>query len=151
MAAEQLKDSLVIERINACSNSFKYHLKPKACYSAYLLKSKRSAKAKIESESVQQVEEGESSGSYKAPKRQKRSTSSSCNDSERKCVICDRARESCGDRNRVLYRISESNRATLFLDALNFYKDEVQTRCTFLDTAGDVFAADVFYHRNCLH
>ena len=65
--------------------------------------------------------------------------------------ICDRARESCGDRNRVLYRISESNRATLFLDALNFYKDEVQTRCTFLDTAGNVFAADVFYHGNCLH
>jgi len=149
MAAEQLDDSLVISRINAYSNTFKYHLKPKACYSTYILKSKRSAKTKSEPELVEEVEEGESSDSYKAPKRRKKSTSSSCKDIERKCVICDRARESCGDRNRVLYRISESDRAALFLDALNFYKDEVKTRCAFLDTAGDVFAADVFYHGNC--
>ncbi|KAK4299893.1 hypothetical protein Pmani_027876 [Petrolisthes manimaculis] len=150
MAAEQLNDSFVIARIKAYSNTFKYHLKPKACYSTYILKSKRSAKTKNEQGHVEEVEEGEGRDSNKAPKRQKRITSSSCKDNERKCVICDRARESCGTRNRVLYRISESDRAALFLDALNFYKDEVKTRCAFLDTAGDVFAADVFYHGNCL-
>ncbi|KAK4291456.1 hypothetical protein Pmani_035718 [Petrolisthes manimaculis] len=150
MAAEQLNDSFVIARIKAYSNTFKYHLKPKACYSTYILKSKRSAKTKSEPGHVEEVEEGEGRDSNKAPKRQKRITSSSCKDNERKCVICDRARESCGTRNRVLYRISESDRAALFLDALNFYKDEVKTRCAFLDTAGDVFAADVFYHGNCL-
>ena len=38
MAAEQLEDSLIISRINLCSDAFKYHQNPKACYSAYLLK-----------------------------------------------------------------------------------------------------------------
>ena len=151
MAAEQLDDSSVISRIKAYSNTFKYHQNPKACYSTYILKSKRSVKTKSEPElDSKEVEEGESSDHYKAPKRRKTSTSFSCKDIERKCVICDRARESSGDRNRVLYRISESDRAELFIDALNFYKDEVKTRCVFLDTAGDVFAADVFYHGNCL-
>ena len=144
MAAEQLDDSSVISRIKAYSNTFKYHQKPKACYSTYILKSKRSVKTKSEPElDSKEVEEGESSDHYKAPKRRKTSTSFSCKDIERKCVICDRARESSGD-------ISESDRAELFIDALNFYKDEVKTRCVFLDTAGDVFAADVFYHGNCL-
>ena len=50
----------------------------------------------------------------------------------------------------MLYCISESDRAALFLDALNFYKDDVRTRCAFLDTPGDVFAADVYYRGNCL-
>jgi hypothetical protein len=151
MAAEQLDDSFVISRINMCSNTFKYHQKPKACYSTYILKSKRSVKTNSEPELVQmEVEEGESSDRYEAPKRRKKSTSSSSKDVERKCVICDRARESSGDRNRVLYRISESDRAALFIDALNFYNDEVKTRCVFLDAAGDVFAADILYHGNCL-
>ena len=50
----------------------------------------------------------------------------------------------------MLYCISQSDHAALFLDALNFYKDDVKTRCAFLDTPGDVFAADVFCHGNCL-
>ena len=38
----------------------------------------------------------------------------------------------------------------MFLDARDFFKDEVKTRWVFLDEAGDVFTADVFYHGNCL-
>ena len=83
-------------------------------------------------------------------KDKKKDISSSCTEPDRKCVICDRTRESCGERTRVLCRISEYDRATLFLDALKFYNDEVMTRCDFLNTAGDVFAADILYHRNYL-
>ncbi|KAG0716180.1 hypothetical protein GWK47_010311 [Chionoecetes opilio] len=151
MAAEQLDDSFVISRINMYSNTFKYHQKPKACYSTCMLRSKRSVKTISEPELVKmEVEEGESSYRYKAPKRRKKSTSSSSKDVERECIICDKARESSGNKNQVLYRFSESDRAALFVDALNFYKDEVKTRCASLDTAGDVFAADIFYHGNCL-
>ena len=72
MAAEQLDDSSVISRIKAYSNTFKYHQKPKACYSTYILKSKRSVKTKSEPElDSKEVEEGESSDHYKAPKRRK--------------------------------------------------------------------------------
>ncbi|KAK6191587.1 hypothetical protein SNE40_003237 [Patella caerulea] len=132
IAVEQLQDSLAASRINAYSNTFMYHLKPKCCYSTYILNSEvEICPKKSEPELFEEVEEGESSDSYNVAKRRKKSSSSSYIDIERKCVICDRVRESCGDRGRVLYRISESDRAASFLDALNFYKDEVETRCAF--------------------
>ena len=151
MAAAHLDDSLVMSRINTCSNTFQYHQKPKSCYSTYILKSKRSSKTNSEPEiaqiGVEEVEEGQSRYD---PRKRRKITSFSDKEVDRKCVICDRARESIGTRNRVLYRISESDRATLFIDAINFYNDDVKTRCVFIDTAGDVFAADIFYHGNCL-
>ena len=38
----------------------------------------------------------------------------------------------------------------MLLNAMNFYNNDVKTRCIFLKTPGDVFAADMFYHSNCL-
>ena len=114
---------------------------PRPVILAYLLKSNRSVKNKGKPEVVQmEVEDGESSDSHEAPKIWKQSSCSSMeSEVEKKCVICDRAREGGGDRSRLLYHISESDQAALFLDAINFYNDEVKTRCVFLSTAGDVF------------
>ena len=49
-----------------------------------------------------------------------------------------------------LMRISEARRASLFLPAIKFDKDEVFTRCILLGSPGDIFAADIMYHKNCL-
>ena len=77
MTAEQLDESFVISKINMFSNTFKYHQKPKACYSTYILNSKSSMKTNSEPELVQmEVEEGESSDRYDASKRRKKSKSS---------------------------------------------------------------------------
>ena len=48
------------------------------------------------------------------------------------------------------YRIGQSSCAWRFLAAINFYNDDVHRRCIFCTTAGDVFAADIYYHDNCL-
>jgi len=73
IAAEQLDDSAGVSRIHAYSNIFKYHQKPKASYSTYILKFKKSAKTKSDQEVVEEVEEGASSDTYKAPKMHKKS------------------------------------------------------------------------------
>ena len=55
--------------------------------------------------------------------------------------------KSKGDVKRM--RICEARRARLFLSAIKYNKD-VYTRCSLLQNIGDVFAADVMYHKNCL-
>ena len=47
-------------------------------------------------------------------------------------------------------RISETRRASLSLSAIKFNKDEVFTWYILLGGPGDIFAADIMYHKNCL-
>ena len=47
-------------------------------------------------------------------------------------------------------RISETRRASLFLSAIKFNRDEVFTWCILLGSPGDIFAADIMYHKNFL-
>ena len=49
------------------------------------------------------------------------------------------------------YRISDLAPAKNSIKAANFNKDCVHTRIVFLKTAGDVFAADIMHHKNCLN
>ena len=49
-----------------------------------------------------------------------------------------------------IWRISEARRASLFLSAVKFNKDEVFILCILLGSPGDIFAADIMYHKNCL-
>ena len=53
-----------------------------------------------------------------------------------------------GDNKRV--RICENRGAKLFLSATKFFKDTVYDRRSLLGNIGDVFAADVLYHKNCM-
>ena len=48
-----------------------------------------------------------------------------------------------------MLRINEARRARLFLSAIKFNKDEVFTQCILLGSSGDIFAADIVYHKNC--
>ena len=56
--------------------------------------------------------------------------------------------KSKGDTKRL--RICEARRASLFLSAIKFNKDTVLTRSILLQSPGDVYAADIMYHKNCL-
>ena len=53
-----------------------------------------------------------------------------------------------GDIKRV--GICENRRAKLFLSATKLSKDTVYDRCSLLGNTGDVFAADILYHKNCM-
>ena len=77
-------------------------------------------------------------------KRQKMHESTDC---KNKCIICDQ-RSYKGDEKKL--RISVMKRAKQFLSTTKFFKDDVYTRTIFLNNVGDVFAADILYHRNCL-
>ena len=63
------------------------------------------------------------------------------------CIVCNH-KKSKGDSRR--FRICEARRACLFLSASNFNKDAVYTRCVLLESCGNVYAADIMYHKNCL-
>lgn len=41
-------------------------------------------------------------------------------------------------------------RAKQFLPAIRFNKDNVFARCILYKTVGDIFAAGVVYHKNCM-
>ena len=54
-----------------------------------------------------------------------------------------------GDAKR--YRISDLAPAKNLIKAANFNKGSVHTTTVFLKIAGNVFAADVMHHKNCLN
>ena len=66
---------------------------------------------------------------------------------EKPCVICNKMKMK-GDVQ--WHRVCEAKRAKKLLSAMRFFKDEVSDRCILLETSGDVFAADIMYHPNCL-
>ena len=66
---------------------------------------------------------------------------------EKPRIICNQMK-SRGDTKRL--RICEATRANLFLSVIKFYKDVVYIRWALIEKLGDVYAADVMYHKNCL-
>ena len=66
---------------------------------------------------------------------------------DKPCIICNQIKcQSVLKR----FRISESNHARNLINAVNFNKDSVYTRCILYKTPGDIFAADVMYHKKCM-
>ena len=79
--------------------------------------------------------------------RPKRQNASDIGDArEKPCIICNHVK-SKGDSHR--WRLSEKKRAQLFISAYKFNKDCIYTRCLY-QTVGDLFAADLMYHSNCM-
>ena len=60
-----------------------------------------------------------------------------------------KSEEKC-KRDKNLFRFETDKRTKELLVACKFFKDDVFTRCALMGKPGDVFAADVLYHRNCL-
>ena len=67
---------------------------------------------------------------------------------EKPCIFCNQLKY-LGDTNR--YRVSEVNNSKTLLKAANSNKDSVNTQCILFKKVGDVFAANVMYHSNCLN
>ena len=44
----------------------------------------------------------------------------------------------------------EINRAAIFLAAFQFNQDDVYTWCIFHRNVGDIFAADILHHNDCM-
>ena len=63
-----------------------------------------------------------------------------------KCFICGQIANK-GDRQK--YRVSESPRTQKLLEAAKYLMDDVCTRICDLEDPDSIFAADLFYHKNC--
>ena len=80
--------------------------------------------------------------------RQKRAkTGANPSPKEKPCIICDQIKYQ-GDTKK--FHICEENAAKTLLQAANSNKDSVYTRCILFKGMGDVYAADVTYHNNCV-
>lgn len=53
-------------------------------------------------------------------------------------------------KDEKLLRICETQRAERLYEISRFYKDNVFIRSSHVDSAKDKFAADIFYHKNCM-
>ena len=148
--------------------NFKYHNQhktkkcknPKQCYGPYILKAKRYIKPKPQVQAPPQETKP-----CVAPDLRKSNRSHSSSDlinvpskrrkDDKPCIIC--GKHTIGrwpNKQSERYRISElktgKTRASRFLSAFKYNGDEVSTKCIFLKSIGDIFAADIYYHSNCL-
>ena len=129
-------------------SDIKYHVN--TCYPRYVRQKEQEEKRKNAQNDCQSTSQDipdltlENQIPEQRAKRRKMHKSTDC---ENKCIICDQ-RSYKGDEKKL--RISVMKRAKQFLSATKFFKDDVYTRTIFLNNVGDVFAADILYHRNCL-
>lgn len=135
-ASSVLQDGLLSDLSEEDIAGIQYHLK--ACYKPYVLRSKR----------VTAVEEDEpiDIDTLNALKRSKRRKTEPC--VKQPCIICN---QKTFKGNADLYRISEANRAKMFLGAIKLNLDEVYTRCSTYKTKEHIFAADIMSHKICMN
>ena len=145
--SEILNDDKFKEIGDAEKSLVKYHIN--TCYARYVRSAERLEQRKEEVSGANEPEEIEENNSKEnedpsCMPRAKRRRSTEV----KHCVVCNQMK--CkGDK--VLYRIETELRAKELLAACKFFKDDVYTNCLLMKNAGDVFAADVLYHRNCLN
>ena len=136
----------------------KYHVN--TCNSRYVRQKKRTEDKDVDEEEPEGPTKDEpvssrneqSTPETRSSKRLKLDLSNTASTSasavkESPCIVCNQMK-SKGIVKR--FRICEARRARLFLSAIKFNKDDVYTRCSLLQNIGDVYAADIMYHKKCL-
>ena len=144
-AFKHLGDNSLSSNSTEDVEKIKYHVN--SCYASLKKKAER-LKAVPTSDSGEATNIEDVSADVTLPITRKQSGSSKRDKSiESLCIICN-----CVKKKDIRKRhgIGQSSCAWQFLAAINFYKDDVYRRCIFCNTAGDIFAADICYHDNCL-
>ena len=135
-----LLDGLTAEQ----KQKIQYH--GKSCYCTYVLKGSRSTE-KVPDDQEDSTQDISCLEVDVSEPRTLRSASLSSPEGRKVCIICNQAK----NKGEIeLSRICENKRAATFLAALKFNKDAVYTRCVFFKTVGDIYAADIKYHSNCM-
>ena len=150
-ASSKLNDGLLDGLTEGQRKDIKYHRTN--CYSPYILRGSR-----VSNDVVSTPQDNEETSTTACLEidvsEQPRATRSASLASpvekdltQKPCEICHQMKYK-GDTSR--FRVSEHQRATRFLAALKFNKDDVHRRLIFCESVGDIFAADVMYHKNCM-
>ena len=147
VAAEKLKDDNLLNILKTKSG-YKYHTR--SCYSKMTLKGGR---VKEKNSCIENQETAETPSTSTSPgnivfaQRPKRRKISSEKNINKTCIICNCVQQ---NQDRTLFRICTNSRARLFRKAYNLNADAVFSRCAIYRNEGDIFAADIMYHNNCM-
>ena len=152
--AAEIRQDKVLELIHDFGeDQFVYHMS-NDCYKSYTHKQhlERIKRQKLEYETIHQQPSSSQDELQSYSTRSKMSArdkpSQDVDAKNLKCVICGHEKHS-GVYQK--YRICERERAAKFLEAKQFYQDEVYIRTSdILDIVG-VFAADLYCHKICLN
>lgn len=135
----KIEDGIYTRIAEEDHSKIKYHVK--TCYATYRKKGKR---PKRKTEEVETPDNEPKSPPTRA-KRSKQVTSPDPRD--KPCIICNHKKHH-GQIKR--HRIESYEVAQGFLKSTKFFNDDVRTRTIFLAEIGDVWAADLMYHKNCM-
>ena len=150
--ASDIRNDTATKRIKlvAADSDFYYHMSNK-CYKKYtnstLLQRFR------QREELQNASPSSSGTSRTATRTQSTACSSPNPISTRSvmhqmnCIICHQRSHK---REFNKFRISEDNRVTSFLEAANYFQDDVFGRICDLQDEHAVFGADLYYHKHCM-
>jgi len=136
-------------------DEIKYHVN--TCLSNYVKKKKRAKNKRDHDDSEEKLTSENEASTSKQSNQESRSrkrlksdcsiTEESTNFKKKPCIVCNQIKSKSIKKK---FRICEAKRAKLFLSAIKYNKDDVYTRCSLLQNIGDVYAADIIYHKHCL-
>ena len=139
----QTSRALLVELTDEDLQNIQYHVR--TCYSRYKRSGARQKTTEVpkkrsnpESFIVNELSSPES-------RHKRRKTHTESDVRKKPCIICDKV--NCKDSNER-FQIEDTKRAVNFLNAYNFNKDFVYTRCILCKSAKDLFAADFMYHKS---
>lgn len=132
------------------ADNFCYHVSNE-CYKRYTMKSVLERISSInpvqDTSSCDQAQKDCRSSRSQAVRSPPISGTAGASSRDLNCIIC--AKKSC-KQVYTKYRISESNRASSFLCATNYFQDAVFERTCDLQDPCSVFGADIYYHNECM-
>ena len=135
-----LDDDLLVELTDEDLQNIQYH--GRTCYSRYKRPGERHKTTEV-AEKRSNLESSIVSKLSSTESRHKRRKTHTEKDAKRKpCIICDKVK--CKDSNER-FRIEDTKRAVNFLNAYNFNKDVVYTRCILHKSAKDFIGGDIMY------
>ena len=151
-ASKILNDSLVANLSANELQSIRYHVEN--CYGSYILKYTRiSEQSLLQGPSESEDGNAASESTFTSPPSPSPTTRQSSGASRTKsvdprnlCIICNVSKKK---GTKKLPSIYEGLRAKPFLATIEFNKNEVYQSCIYWKSPGDLYAADVMYHRNC--
>ena len=141
LTSRTLQDEFLFGLTDADLFNIRYHVKSR------FAKYKRSGERFTETPTLNKREASPESAPF-GPKSRLKRVKTTVNVREKPCIFLNQFKY---QSNTKRYRTSEVNVAKTLLKAAKFNKNNVHTQCILLKNVGDVFAADVMYHSNCLN
>lgn len=143
-SSEILGDNLINNLDTEKKLKIQYH--PNTCYQKYIRQAQRTEEKRKKTTEREREEKPENETKViHAPQSKRRR--SSVEMANTMCIVCNQKK--CKGETK-LYRVCVVKRAKQLLRATNYFKDDVHTRCIYLESPDDVFAADIMYHNHCL-